>query len=339
MQTILRGLTLVAVVALGSLRAVGQDPSLTMPPPGGFAPAMGQPGTGPGPRPSSDGLAWPPPGGRPNSGYPVSQGSPPRDYGPGRLEPIVPAETTALASVGPLQSPADRLVESTWYFRQDAFYWNERSDGVDFVNEAGPLSTLGYLHRYGQERFRLELFGGSVSYDGGAQFDDGWVEPYHESFGTNYLGLRGEYDLLVEPDAWTRMRLLLGIGTRFWIRDLRDAYTPSGFPVAGYQETWWTFYPYIGLESKDSNEAGLQMFGSVRLGVTPLTYQHATYFDTALYPRCGLTGRAELGVHYRALYVSAVVEAMTWGESADVRGSFQPESRMLTLGGQMGYRF
>ena len=172
--------------------------------------------------------------------------------------------------------------QSTWYFRQEAFYWNERSDGRDFVNEYGPLSTVGYLHRNGFERFRMELFGGTMAYDGGAQYDDGSgnevYEPYHQSNGTNYLGVRGEYDLLIEPACWSRVRAVVGVGTRFWIRDLHDAVTPSGDEVYGYQEDWWTFYPYIGLETKESDEPGWQFFASARFGLTPLTYQYATGF-------------------------------------------------------------
>jgi hypothetical protein len=239
---------------------------------------------------------------------------------------------------------AERPFESTWYFRQDAFSWNERVGGTDFVNEYGPLSTLGYLRRTGVERFRFELFGGTVAYDGGAMYDDGTVEPYHQSNGTDYLGLRAEYDLLIEPAAWSRVRLLLGIGTRFWFRDLQDAVTPSGNPVAGYQETWWTFYPYLGLETKDSPDPGPQLFASARIGITPLTYQYATYFDSTAWPRCGLTGRIELGVRFQRFSLSAVAEAMTWSESAVVQdaygdGSLQPASRMLTIGAQIGYTF
>jgi len=37
-----------------------------------------------------------------------------------------------------------------------------RMDGQDFVNEDGPLVTLSYVRHIGLERFRVELFGGSV---------------------------------------------------------------------------------------------------------------------------------------------------------------------------------
>ncbi|MEN6450714.1 MAG: hypothetical protein ABFC96_09500 [Thermoguttaceae bacterium] len=244
----------------------------------------------------------------------------------------------------PTNVAAGRPIESTWYFREDSFSWNERLDGRDFVNEYGPLSTLGYLHRSGVERFRIELFGGTVAYDGGAMYDDGSFEPYHQSNGTDYLGLRGEYDLLIEPDAWSHIRLLVGIGTRFWFRNLENAVTPSGADVLGYQETWWTFYPYLGIETKDSPEPGWKFFAAARIGATPITYQYATYFDSVTWPRCGLTGRLELGVRYERFSLSAVGEGMSWAESAPVEGSqgytsLQPASRMWTLGGQLGWTF
>ena len=152
----------------------------------------------------------------------------------------MPSDRAAIPAVVPSPTPAERQSESSWYYRLESFYWNERSGGVDFVNEAGPISTLGYLHRFGQERVRFELFGGTVSYDGAAMFTDdngnSYNEPYHQSFGTNYLGVRAEYDLLIEPAAWTRARLLLGVGTRFWIRDLRDAVTLPGLRWTGIRK-------------------------------------------------------------------------------------------------------
>ena len=70
--------------------------------------------------------------------------------------PVVPAPAACVVS------PA----QSTWYYRLDSFSWNERVGGVDVVNEYGPLSTLGYVRRSGVERFRIELFGGTMAYDG-----------------------------------------------------------------------------------------------------------------------------------------------------------------------------
>ena len=84
----------------------------------------------------------------------------------------------------------------------------------------------------------------------------------------------------------------------------------------------------------------------MRVGATPLTYHYATYFDTTTYPRCGITGQLEVGVRFQQFSLSAYMEAMTWGESAEVpmpywpgHYSYQPASRMLTIGGQISYAF
>ncbi len=281
------------------------------------------------------------------AGLPSNLGRPDLTAGPpGRV-----AATPLLSS----RLTDERPIESTWYYRLETFHWNERLNGQDFVNENGPLSVIGYLRRSGPERFRFELFGGTVAYDGGAQWGEGsdyYYQPYHMSNGTNYLGLRGEYDLLIEPTAWTNVRLVLGAGTRFWLRDLHDAMIPDPYTpgvqdlVAGYQETWWTFYPYIGLESKAADPNTFHLLGSARVGMTAFTFQYADIVDptygtggSVLYPRLGVTAQAQFGVAYRHFSLTAYTELMTWGESAMIRDSLQPASLMFTVGGMVGYTF
>jgi hypothetical protein len=337
-----------------------------------------QPAMAPAQQPNPYAAAWPPPGASmgqpaylagpsttttstllgqpvyPTTNPPASTTGPfatnPGAYDASRTNWGVPPPSSApppvVAAVpAPLVSPH----ESTWYFRQETFHWNERSGGVDFVNEYGPISTLGYLHRSGIERFRFELFGGTVAYYGGAQYQDDqgqWQsEALHESNGTNYLGCRGEYDLLIEPATLSNLRFVLGVGNRFWVRDLQDTATPDLF-VSGYQEFWWTFYPYIGLETRNTDQPGLQFLGSARVGFTPLNFQYATLTDpdypragSVVYPRCGFTAQAQLGVTYHRFSATAYVEWFTWGESAVVGDSYQPASQMLTIGAQIGYTF
>jgi hypothetical protein len=284
----------------------------------------------------------------------------------------VPTERGAAPAIITSHILEDRPIESTWYYRLDSFHWNERVNGHDFVNESGPLSTIGYTRRNGPERFRIEVFGGSVAYDGGAQWIDEedvyHYQPYHLSNGTNYLGMRGEYDLLLEPSCWTNVRLVMGAGTRFWLRDLQDAVLPDSTPVSGYQETWWTFYPYVGVESKVLDQNAFHFVGAARVGLTAFTFQYADVpnlnavlenppgsapgspvmpnvypvygsVGSVVYPRIGVTGQAQLGVACRHFSLSAFTEVMTWGESAMVRGSLQPASVMFTVGGMVSYTF
>jgi len=232
---------------------------------------------------------------------------------------------------------AERLTESTWYTRIDYFHWNERLDGADFVNEDGPLVTLGYTRRVGPERFRIELFGGDVNYDGCAQFDDGTIDPMTSK--TGYLGTRAEYDLLLEPDWPSRLSFLVGVGTRFWIRDLRDGVSQMDYAVFGYQETWWTVYPYLGLETRRDPQGGPEFFYGGRIGVTAVTYEHATAFDVALHPKPDLTGQIEGGLRSRHLHLSAFFEGMAWRQSNVVRDTLQPRSQMFTIGLNTGLSF
>jgi hypothetical protein len=229
------------------------------------------------------------------------------------------------------------LVESTWYTREEYFQWRERFAGADFVNEDGFLLTLGYQRRVGQERYRAELFGGTMHYDGGAQFDDGTTEPLKSK--TGYLGVRGEYDFLIEPDWLPKTNLLIGVGTRFWFRDLRDGVTESGVPVLGYQEMWWTIYPYLGVETRRALDRGWEWFLSSRIGCTAVTYEHATFFDAVLYPKTGLTGQLEAGLRGQHFFCSAISEVFSWRQSSIARGALQPESTLFTVGLRAGVNF
>lgn len=240
---------------------------------------------------------------------------------------------------------SEQLVESTWYTRVDYFHWKERLDGQDFVNEEGALFTLGYMRRNGAERFRGEFFGADVNYNGGAQWGDGSSEPLNSH--TKYTGVRGEYDLIYDPEWWPNISLLIGVGSRFWFRDLPTDMTVSGNWVQGYEETWWTVYPYLGLERRRTLNDDIEFYFSGRIGATAYTYQHVSLDDVTLYPKLGLTGQVELGLRGRHLFLSTYFDGMAWRESALVHSisggwivdSLQPQSRMLTVGLRSGFNF
>lgn len=253
------------------------------------------------------------------------------------LPSATPMESTPPRVVGSstmvVTQPRD-IAEPSWYARVDYFHWNERIEGHDFVNEDGPLLTLGYARRIGFERFRGEVFGGEMDYSGGVQYDDGTSEPWLSH--TDYLGVRGEYELLFEPDAWPSLTLFAGLGSRLWFRDLADGTAPSGNPVYSYRETWWTFYPYIGLERRRPADREREFFGSARIGCTAFTYEHVSWDDITLYPKIGVTGQVEAGYRGRHLFLSGFFEGMAWEESSVVRDSLQPASRLYTVGLRAG---
>jgi hypothetical protein len=244
-----------------------------------------------------------------------------------QVYPAVPAATTT-----------DALVSRSWYTRVDYYHWNERIGGTDFVNEDGSLFTLGYQRQNGIERFRGELFGGDVHYAGYSQSASGDLETLPSN--TGYLGLRGEYELVLAPSFWQgRAAILGGLGTRFWVRDLHDGTDAAGDPVYGYQETWWTMYPYLGLETHLHLGSDLELYTESRAGVTALTYQFVSINERPLWPGGGVFANAEMGLRGERFFVAARAEVMNWTQSSTIQGSFQPQSLLFTVGARLGIMF
>jgi hypothetical protein len=242
------------------------------------------------------------------------------------------------AGVGMTGPPGRPGAESTLYSRIDYFHWNERIGGGTLLNESGPLWTLGYQRRTGLERFRGEFFSGTVNYASQVDYANGTSEAYTSL--TRYMGLKGEYDLLYEPASWPSVAYFGGIGTRFWIRDLPDAITPSGTEVWGYQETWWTVYPYLGAERRRIIQGGPEMYWSGRIGLTARTFVHGSSLDdTRLYPQPGIMGTLECGVRGPHLFLSAFAETFNWRQSPEMRGWLQPASSLVMVGLKTGVSF
>lgn len=231
----------------------------------------------------------------------------------------------------------DEPPPQAWYTRLDYYYWDEQIGSMDFVNESGMLATLGRQRRWGMLRYRTEMFGGVVDYKGFAQ-SDGDLERLRDANGTTYLGCRGECEWLWEPEFFDMTRFYVGIGSRLWIRSMDDMIMESGYPCRGYQETWWTFYPYVGIETRETDEPGLHVFGGARFGLTPWTYEHSS-LDVTLHPECGITSQAELGLRSQRLSLSAFVETMTWAASQVHKEYYQPDSALVTLGARLLYRY
>ena len=264
----------------------------------------------------------------------------------GQVGTVIPPSPVPFTPPGPVAvpSPPERWIESSWYTRVDYFHWNERIDGMDFVNEYGPLVTLGYVRRVGPERFRLELFGGSMHYKGFAQFEDGSLDPLSST--TDYLGMRGEFDLLLEPDWLPQVSFLVGIGTRFWFRDINDGISQSNYLVLGYEEAWWTVYPYFGMEKRRVPTNGMEFYWAGRIGLTPLNFERivcvsdfGSNFAVTLHPRTGVTGQLEAGLRGQRFYLSAFFEGWTWAESPVVADTLQPRSQMMLVGLKTGLSY
>jgi hypothetical protein len=261
---------------------------------------------------------------------PISVNSPPLG-----ATPAMGGSSTTTIAPGEIDG---KTLESGWYVGMEYLHWNERVDGQDFVNESGAFYTIGYTHRLGIERYRAELFGGDIHYSGFTQGGDTAPDPL--SSNTGYLGLSGQYELVLAPPSWGNQgAVLVGLGTRFWIRDLHDGTSFSGYQVYGYDEIWWTMYPFIGLESSRPTGSGWNVFSDVRCGPTCLTYQDVSINTRPLWPKTGVYAQGEAGIKTDHFHIEAYCEFMDWEQSSVVEGSFQPRSTMYGLGARTGVTF
>jgi hypothetical protein len=252
-------------------------------------------------------------------------------------EPTCSSEGSTPCASFPLQL-AQRPLESSWYGRLDYFVFQEETQGTGLFSEGGALYTLGYVRSSGAKRLRGELFAGSMNFTTGGA----WPGPPFEA-STCYLGARGEFELIwdVKLDSCPTVSCFAGIGSRFWIRDAKDAALPAPYNFSvGRQENWWTIYPYLGLEKKWALGDRDEIFLSGRAGATAWTYQYAsTVGAPSLYPGPGVTSQMELGSRHGSLFLSAFFEVMTWGQSPADRGTSVPCAQTYTVGAKLGLSF
>lgn len=268
---------------------------------------------------------------------------------------IAPSPSPQPWTAPPAASPADgttfqasqwlsppRRPRSDWYARVDYFSWREYLDNVRLLEESGPLVSLGYLREGVYSRIRVELFGGSMNYDG-ATMDDVPL-----TADTGYFGGRFELDAPLRfqgPRGF--IELFAGVGTRLWNRDLSGGVDAIGRSVTSYYEDWWTVYAYLGLGTSRALSPTLELYGSTRFGATVYTQQHMSLWDVNLQPRPGFHGAMEFGLRGEHLAVALRMETTAWGESAVVPvddgyeafGALQPESLMTTIGLSLAYTY
>ena len=98
--------------------------------------------------------------------------------GPYQSAPLLPPEQPSATAALPGRPASDALPsldsvegnpESSWYARVDYYHWHEQFQGASFVDESGPLFTVGYARRWDHDRCRIELFGGDEDYSGAVQ--------------------------------------------------------------------------------------------------------------------------------------------------------------------------
>jgi hypothetical protein len=239
----------------------------------------------------------------------------------------------------PPEQPGTRLYESSWYTRIEYFQWQETLEGERFMQNEGVAPTVGWQQRYGRQRYRFDFFGARPDYV--APIDGEVVDNV-----TDYLGLRGEYELLWEPQTFGNHSLFVGVGSRFFVRSIPDVIVNNNL-YFGYQEAWWTFYPYLGIERRRTLRGDFELYSMIRVGMTAFTREHITHGDVTLFPRPGVTYQSELGVRGPRLSVACFSELMAWSISPQVLNYEddqlfyvrQPQSTLLTIGGRVSWSY
>ena len=162
---------------------------------------------------------------------------------PGQASPV--AQEGELPNDPTIQFPL-ACFDSARYFRIEYLQWSTQDKGQNVESNHGALYALGWTRRFDAERVRLEFFGGDTTW-AGFDANAGWLTSDVET-----LGFRGEYEycwpIFGAPPH--HFDFLMGIGTQVWLRDIKDAAASDGSIYQIWEETWWTIYPYIGLERR-----------------------------------------------------------------------------------------
>jgi hypothetical protein len=243
----------------------------------------------------------------------------------------------------------DRVTESRLYATVEYFVWKEFDGGMKLLEESGPLYGIGYARDYASEavtfRPRIEVFGGTVDYDGAT-----WGGTPVAS-DTGYIGFRVEGDvgrIFAAGDAFA-IEPFGGIGYSYWERDIE-----STAVSIGYRERWSSVYARLGVRAGSGIRPASpsRVFGAIGM-IWPFANRNTAELpdigDVKVEPKGRPSLFAEAGIAYRALSVSLFYRGMRFDESDPVPviplgdgmflAVFQPDSESDTFGVRAGIRF
>jgi hypothetical protein len=240
-----------------------------------------------------------------------------------------------------------------------SFTWREFGDTGQVLKESGPLYGVGFtnLHEFDNHltlKPRIEIFGGSVDYNGQACDVLGNCLPADTT--THYFGTKLEMDMgfrAGRPDAFT-IEPFLGLGFRFWYRSIDDSYLADGSYAVGYTEDWSTVYGRAGLRAQQHLSPKNLLFAEVgvKLPIDTTNYindENVSYSSITLHPVGEPSLFAEAGVKLNMFQISAFYDSMRFKQSDTVYqydpyygaliGYWQPKSESETIGIRAGVAF
>lgn len=263
------------------------------------------------------------------------------------------------------------LEELSVYPTFQYFTWEEfKDDGSRILRESGPLfgaGAAGKLDLYQKSlmlKFKGELFGGQVDYNGQTQklpdlpsppYSPNTPNPQSEipvKTNVGYFGAKAEADLgwrlrvekaSVEPFA--------GLGYRWWLRDIHNstAVDRNGnlVSVGGATEIWQSLYTRIGARMGYPVSNNWQVFGEAGAKYPFLNRNTADVSgvgDVTVEPGEQWSAFAEAGFTYKRFRSSFYYEGFRFSRSPLVsiggnRVIYQPESTSEIFGFNLGWAF
>lgn len=236
--------------------------------------------------------------------------------------------------------------EDVWdiYLKVESFTWKEFNDnGTQLLKESGPIYGLGGTAKSDVAKsvtlkFKGELFGGSIDYDGQTQAGT----PVKTD--TDYSGFKMEGDvgwkfMVAEKSS---LEPFAGLGYRWWLRDLQ-----STSNAIGYEERWWSFYARLGIRGDHTFSTQLKAFAEAGVKLPMHTENEADLSviglsTVTLEPGNEASVFAEIGFKWTMLKASVFYEGMRFSKSGldNVYNAFyQPESKADIFGVNVGVAF
>lgn len=233
------------------------------------------------------------------------------------------------------------------------FTWEEQSQqGRTLLRETAPLFGVGGqmdvdLFRGESDaltlRGKADFFGGEARYHG----ETTEADPSPIKTNVTYFGGREEADfgwafrspsLTLEPFG--------GIGFRWWLRSIHDAYTADGTRANGYDEFWRSFYSRTGIRARAPLSPDAELFfegGAKYPFSTTSTVSNFSGGDLDLHPAARWSGFGEAGVRVGKVRAAFFYEGYRFAPSSPVPAGdylvYQPTSSADIFGISVGYCF
>lgn len=229
------------------------------------------------------------------------------------------------------------------YLKAESFKWEELDNGSKLLEESGMIYGVGSLIRSDNRnafnfKFKGELFGGSVDYDGQTQ-EGTPVKTDTDYFGFKLEGDSGYRFMIAEKSS---LEPFVGLGLRWWKRDIQS--TDEGI---GYEETWSSFYVRAGIygDHMISGQAKVFLEGGAKFPLYTRNEPDFSEFgleNPTLEPGSEVSLFAEAGLKWSKIKVAVFYEGMRFSESDldDTYNAFyQPESKADMFGVNIGLSF